>query len=156
MGEQSRGDFLRAGSIAVVELDAAETHPLRLEVLRADTPTRVVTFDGDDRPGTVHLGVRDGTTVVAVSTWIPGIYNGEQAVQLRGMATARHLQGRGVGAVLLESGCARAAKLAPLVWARARDAALDFYVRHGFAIDGDGFIDETTQLPHHVIVRRLT
>ena len=156
MGEQSRADFPGAGSIAVVELDAAETHPLRLEVLRAETPSRVVTFDGDDRPGTVHLGVREGTAVVAVSTWIPGTYHGEPAVQLRGMATAKHLQGRGVGAILLESGCVRAAKVAPLVWARARDAALDFYVRHGFAIDGDGFIDETTQLPHHLVVRRLT
>ena len=156
MGEELRAGVPGAGSIAVVELDAIETYPLRLEVLRADTPSRVVTFDGDDGPGTVHLGVRDGTTVVAVSTWIPSTYNGEPAVQLRGMATAEHLQGRGVGAAVLEAGCVRAAKVAPLVWARARDAALDFYVRHGFAIDGEGFIDETTQLPHHLIVRRLT
>ena len=156
MGEQSRAGFRGAGSVAVVELDAAETHSLRLEVLRADTPSRMVMFDGDDRPGTVHLGVRDGTIVIAVSTWIPSTYNGEPAVQLRGMATAKDLQGRGVGAAVLEAGCARAAKVAPLVWARARDAALDFYLRHGFAIDGDGFIDETTKLPHHLIVRRLT
>jgi predicted GNAT family N-acyltransferase len=155
MGGQSRVGFPGAGEFAVVELSAAETHPLRMEVLRADTPSRVVTFDGDDRPDTVHLGVRHGDTVIAVSTWIPTTYHGEPAVQLRGMATAKHLQAHGVGAVLLESGCARAAKVAPLVWARARDAALDFYLRHGFAVDGDGFIDETTQLPHHLIVRRL-
>ncbi len=155
MGEQSPVVFLGAGDYAVVELAAAETHPLRLEVLRADTPTREVTFDGDDQPGTVHLGVRDGDVVIAVSTWIPRTYNGEPAVQLRGMATAKHLQGRGLGAILLESGCVRAAQVAPLVWARARDSALDFYVRHGFTADGDSFIDETTQLPHHHIIRRL-
>jgi hypothetical protein len=41
------------------------------------------------------------------------------------------------------------------VWANARDAALGFYLRHGFAIDSDGFIEPVTELPHHVIVRRL-
>ena len=140
----------------VVELAAAETHPLRLAVLRADTPTKVLTFDGDDVPGTVHLGVRDGDTIVAVSTWIPGRFGDEPAVQLRGMATAQHLQGHGLGAILIDSGCERAAKVASVVWARARDTALPFYLRHGFALDGDGFIDETTKLPHHVIVRRLS
>lgn len=140
----------------VVELAAAETHPLRLAVLRADTPTKVLTFDGDDMPGTFHLGVRVGEAVVAVSTWIPNRFGDEPAVQLRGMATAKHLQGRGLGAILIESGCERAAQVAPIVWARARDTALSFYLGHGFVVDGVGFIDETTKLPHHVIVRRLS
>lgn len=140
----------------VVELAAAETYPLRLAVLRADTPTKVLTFDGDEEPGTVHLGVRDGDEIVAVSTWLPSTFGDERAVQLRGMATAKHLQGRGLGAVLLDSGCRRAAKVAPVVWARARDTALPFYLRHGFAVDGAGFVDVTTGLPHHVIVRRVS
>ena len=42
-----------------------------------------------------------------------------------------------------------------IVWANARDAALRFYERHGFAVHGDGFVDATTQLPHHVVVRRM-
>ena len=140
----------------VVELDAADTHPLRLSVLRKGTPGRLVNFDGDDRPGTVHLGVREADVVVAISTWMPNDYGDEPAVQLRGMATAPHLQGRGLGGVLIEAGCVRAATLAPLVWARARDAALDFYRRHGFTVTDPGFVDETTLMPHHVIVRRLT
>jgi GNAT superfamily N-acetyltransferase len=139
----------------VVELEADETHPLRLEVLRGDTPNRVVMFAEDALPGTVHLGVRDGDALVAVSTWVPRPYHDEPAVQLRGMATAPHLQGRGVGTILLESGCRRAAEIAPLVWARARDTALAFYVNHGFTVEGDGFIDEHTQKPHHIILRRL-
>lgn len=140
----------------VVELAAAETHPLRLAVLRADTPTKVVTFDGDDEPGTLHLGVRDGDAIVAVSTWLPSTFGDGRAVQLRGMATAEHLQGSGLGSILIESGCRRAAKIAPIVWARARDTALPFYLRHGFVVEGVGFVDETTGLPHHVIVRRLS
>jgi GNAT superfamily N-acetyltransferase len=139
----------------VVELTAQETHPLRLTVLRSDTPSNVVTFAEDDLPGTVHLGVRDRSAIVAISTWIPRAYRDEPAVQLRGMATEPSLQGQGVGALLLASGCQRAAIVAPLVWARARDTALEFYLRHGFAVDGEGFIDEHTQKPHHIILRRV-
>lgn len=141
--------------LEVVDLTAAETHPLRLAVLRSDTPTKQVTFPEDDLPGTMHLGVRAGDEIVAVSTWIPRPYGGEPAVQLRGMATATGLQGRGVGGILVEAGCRRAASVAPLVWARARDTALAFYIRHGFTVDGDGFVDELTGKPHHVITRSL-
>jgi GNAT superfamily N-acetyltransferase len=139
----------------VVELTADETHPLRLAVLRDDTPSRIVTFAEDDWPGTVHLGVRDAGAIVAISTWIPRPHHDEAAVQLRGMATAVQMQGRGLGAILLAAGCERATKVASLVWARARDTALNFYVRNGFTVEGDGFIDEQTQKPHHLIVRRL-
>jgi GNAT superfamily N-acetyltransferase len=144
---------------SVVELEAHQTYPLRLTVLRSDTPTTAVAFDEDDWPGTVHLGVRglgEVNDIVAVSTWIPKPYDQESAVQLRGMATAPHVQGHGVGGLLVESGCSRAAQVAPLVWARARDTALGFYLRHGFTIDGAGFIDDSTGKPHHLIVRRLT
>jgi len=140
----------------IVEITAEETHPLRLAVLRHDTPTKDVSFAEDNDPGTTHLGVRVAGEVVAVSTWIPRPHNGQPAIQLRGMATAHHLQGTGIGGVLLEAGCERAAAAGmPVVWARARDAALDFYRHHGFAVEGEGFIDATTQLPHHVVVRLL-
>ncbi len=141
--------------LVVVELTPEETHPLRLTVLRGDTPSTSVTFAEDDWPGTFHLGVRDGDSLVAISTWIPRPYHDEQGVQLRGMATAPDLQGRGVGALLLEAGCERSGAVAPLVWARARDTALPFYVRHGFVVEGDGFIDEHTAKAHHFITRRL-
>jgi GNAT superfamily N-acetyltransferase len=127
-------------AVEVVEIAAADTHALRLAVLRFDTPTKEVVFPEDELPGSWHLGARLG----------------EHAVQLRGMATARHLQGSGLGGVLLERGCEVAAERGfPVVWARARDAALAFYERHGFEVIGDGFVDQATQLPHHLVVRRL-
>ena len=142
--------------LTVVEITAADTHPLRLQVLRNDTPTAIVTFPEDDLPGTFHLGARDADDhIVAISTWIPRPFHEEPAIQLRGMATAPQMQGQGAGAMLLEAGCRRAAGIAPLVWARARDSALSFYLRHGFVVDGEGFIDDQTQKPHHFIVRRL-
>jgi GNAT superfamily N-acetyltransferase len=144
----------------VVELTADETHPVRLAVLRADTVSKVVDFAEDHWPGALHLGVLDASgQLVAVSSWIPrerATRAGVPAVQLRGMATVQALQGQGVGALLVEAGCARAADYgAHLVWANARDAALGFYLRHGFEVDSDGFIEAVTELPHHVIVRML-
>jgi GNAT superfamily N-acetyltransferase len=140
----------------VIELTAEGTHDLRRAVLRHDTPTKDVVFPEDELPGTWHLGLTIDGDVVATSTWVPRPYEGAPAVQLRGMATARHLQGQGHGGLLVEAGCLRArSDGATVVWARARDAALVFYQRHGFDVVGDGFIDEATQLPHHVVVRRV-
>ena len=141
---------------AVVEITADDTRELRLEVLRNDTPTATVKFPEDDLPGTFHLGIRDADGhIVAISTWVPRPFRDEPAVQLRGMATAPRVQGHGAGATLLVAGCSRATATAALVWARARDTALAFYLRHDFVVDGDGFIDDQTLKPHHFIIRRL-
>lgn len=145
----------------VVEISTADTYPLRLAVLRFDTPTKEVAFKEDDWPGSWHLGIRVDGELVCTSTWVPRELEGTGAdrqpgIQLRGMATARHLQGTGAGGVVLERGCELAAERGfALVWARARDAALAFYERHGFQVEGDGFIDDATQLPHHLVTRRL-
>ena len=140
----------------IVELTPEETHPLRLAVLRADTPTKEVEFQEDSWPGAVHLGVRRNGELVATSSWIPREHDGQPAIQLRGMATAHAAQGRGIGGLLLEAGCARfRAAGESTVWARARDAALAFYQRNGFEVEGNGFIDQATLLPHHLVVRRL-
>jgi GNAT superfamily N-acetyltransferase len=146
----------------VVEVGTAETYPLRLAVLRFDTPTKEVAFKEDDWPGSWHLGIRSDGELIATSTWVPRPLHdladeGRPGIQLRGMATARHLQGTGAGGVVLERGCAIAADRGfALVWARARDAALAFYERHGFVVEGDGFVDEATRLPHHLVTRALS
>jgi predicted N-acetyltransferase YhbS len=148
------------GRWVVSELTTEQTLPLRLAVLRADMQTKQVNFAEDEWPGVRHLGVIDDGVVVGTSTWIPRALADEpeiDAVQLRGMATAHSHQGRGVGGALVDAGCARAMEAgAQLVWANARDTALGFYTSHGFVVLGEGFIDATTtQLPHHVVARRL-
>lgn len=145
-------------SIEVVEITSADTHPLRLSVLRFDTPTKEVVFAEDDWPGAWHLGLHRDGELVAICSWVPRPHGDRNdAVQLRGMATDRALQGTGLGGQLLQEGCrVAAARGFGLVWARARDAAMHFYLRHGFVVEGDGFIDQATQLPHHLMVRDLT
>ncbi len=145
----------------VVEITTVETHPLRLAVLRDHDRTRPVGFPEDDRADTVHLGVRDATgAIVATSSWVQKPTEhapGATAVQLRGMATAASMQGTGVGGLLLEAGARRHAEAGvQVLWARARDSALGFYAKHDFVVVGEGFVDDTTGLPHHVVTRDLT
>jgi GNAT superfamily N-acetyltransferase len=148
---------MSASPLEIVEISALDTHPLRLSVLRFDTPTKEVVFPEDEWPGSWHLGARRDGVLVATSSWVPREHDGRPGVQLRGMATARHLQSAGVGGHLLEAGCELArARGFTLVWARARDAALAFYERHAFRVEGEGFIDHATQLPHHLVMRTLT
>jgi GNAT superfamily N-acetyltransferase len=69
------------------------------------------------------------------------------------MATLTSYQGRGVGSALVRAGIDWARRHdADVVWANARDAALGFYLREGFAVVGEGFIDAATQLPHHRVI----
>ena len=138
---------------------ATEVRPLRLEVLRAGMADRTVTFDGDDDSDTVHLAAFDDSgAMIGTSTWLRRRCSYEpdlRGVQLRGMATRRHRQSQGVGSSLLIAGFDHWRDLADIVWANARDAALAFYTRHGFSVRGPGFIESVTELPHHVVVRKL-
>ena len=108
---------------------------------------------------TFHLGLRIDDEIVAVSTWLARRYPdrpGEPGYQLRGMATDPDHRGCGLGARLLAAGLDRCrAEGATLVWARARDSALPFYERHGFTTVGPGYVDLTTGLPHHDILRSI-
>lgn len=143
----------------LVELRAADTHDLRRRVLRSGTPSDVVVFDGDEQESTFHLGWRVDGELVATSTWIDRPYPDlptEHAFQVRGMATAPALRGRGIGALLLAAGFDRChAAGATTVWAHARDTALEFYLRHGFRTHGPGYVDLDTGLPHHDVIHRL-
>lgn len=144
----------------VVALSTIETYPLRFAVLRKDTPTKQVSFPEDEWAGTWHLGIRDDQGhVVATSSWVPRNCSpvpSQRGIQLRGMATDGNLQGQGLGGLLLEAGAVLAASCGfDLLWANARDTALNFYTRHECQIAGDGFIDENTQLPHHLVFRWL-
>ena len=151
---------LRNSDIHIRVMTYLEVRPLRLEVLRAGMVNQTVEFDGDDEVTTVHLGAfdQDGNNV-GVSTWMKRAFSPESdltGLQLRGMATAVHLQSQGIGGLLLDAGLKHAQKNGfDVIWANARDAALNFYNRHGYITIGEGFIETVTQLPHHKVVKYL-
>jgi GNAT superfamily N-acetyltransferase len=146
--------------IHIRPMTSLEVRPLRFEVLRAGMVNQTVHFDGDDDPTTIHLGAFDqDQNNVGVSTWMQRPFplaEEHKALQLRGMATAVNVQGQGIGALLLVAGQSHGREIgAHLIWANARDAALNFYNRHGYSTVGEGFIETVTQLPHHKVVKYL-
>lgn len=133
--------------------------PLRVEVLRRGTPVTHCDYPEDTLPDVVHLAIARDGEIVATSTWFTKECPerpGTPAMQLKGMAVRESLHGEGLGAALIEAGLSLAAdRGATLAWARARDSALGFYSARGFTVVGDGFMDEPTGMPHHIVVRSL-
>lgn len=144
--------------VAIVSTE--ETYGLRTAVLRANMPNADPKYAEDTEPGTVHLGIFDETkTLIGTSTWVVKPWSNDEsalAIQLRGMAVATSHQSSGLGKLLLDAGVIHAKTLdAKYIWAKARDAALNFYLRNGFMAVGDGFLEGVTKLPHHLVVREI-
>jgi GNAT superfamily N-acetyltransferase len=153
------------GTVAwiVRELAPEETHDLRRRV-SADGRTDIPTFDHplDEATGAWHLGATDASgRVVAISSyfrgpcsWRPGV---EPAVQLQFMAVEPSLQRQGAGSAILAEAIRRLRSTdAALLWAHARDNAIPFYERFGFAVvEGSRDPGPETGRPHHIIVLEL-
>ena len=143
----------------VTEVALADIMQLRVAVLRRGTPATDCNYPEDNYPDVVHFGIIHDGTAIATSSWFMKECPEKPsaaAMQLKGMAVADELQGAGLGALLIEAGLALANERgAVITWARARDSALGFYERLGFASTGDGFIDGPTAMPHHIVVRTL-
>jgi len=140
----------------VEQVPTAEVLVLRMTVLRDGTPSQDPRYADDDAEGSVNLGIRESGVLIACSTWLPRPWPLDvdaPATQLRGMAVAKHLQSKGLGRILLQAGIDRAVSMgSTYVWARARDNALYFYEKNGFATIGDQFIDDVSGLGHHLVM----
>jgi GNAT superfamily N-acetyltransferase len=145
-----------APSVVVREVPVEVVRPVRHRVLREGWPESAVHTPLDDSPSTWHLAALAGPEPVGVVTLFPQAYElrpDERAERFRWMAVLPDWQGRGVGHLLMR----RAAELtlergAELLWAHGRDSAQPFYEGLGFAVEGEGFIDEDTGLGHHFVV----
>ena len=136
---------------------------MRRAVLRQGQADAVVAWPGDEEWESFHLAaVEPDGTVVGVVTFLdrmcprrPGVF---PARQLRGMAVAADRQGTGVGTGLLAAGVERCrTEGAAVVWAHARETAVDWYAAHGLAPEGEVYdhpVGERT-MPHRAVVLDL-
>jgi len=149
----------KSSEVEVTRIELVDAQPLRIAVLRRGTPAKTAVYEGDEHPDTVHIGARAGGEIVATSTWMRAPWQeapDAPAVQLRGMAVDDSLQGTGVGRRLIDAGLNHARSVgARFVWAKARDSALEFYVRCGFRVVGDQFTEPASGMPHHLVVMEL-
>ena len=143
-----------AGEIQVRPIDAAETIPLRHAVLRPGRPEESAHFAGDHEATTRHLGIFVDKELLSIASLfaaaMPG-QPGSRAFQLRGMATAAHARGRGLGQLLVHQ-CVILAKemKAEILWCNARTSAVGFYQKLGFQVSGAEF-DVPTVGPHFLM-----
>ncbi len=128
--------------VRVAVVPAATTYTLRQQVLRPHQSVAAMALAGDESPATVHLATLEeagaATGVLrlqpAACPWRPGRAD---AWQLRGMAVAEHLRGRGLGGALIAAAVEHIAERGGgLLWCNARARAEAFYARAGFlAVD---------------------
>lgn len=132
-------------TLRIEAVPAAATFPLRHRVLRPHLVVADLSLPGDDDPRVVHLAVREpGGDVVATvrlqpvpCPWRPDVGG---SWQLRAMATAEHLRGLGVGAMLVGEAQRHVMEHGGrLVWCNARVRARSFYERAGFAVVSDSW-----------------
>ena len=134
----------------------AEILPLRHAVLRPGRPLASAAFDGDLAATTVLVGALDRAALVGCATVMRRPLDGEDAGQLRGMATVPARVRRGIGTAVLRFVEALAAHdwKVGLLWCNARIGARGFYERRGWRVVSDEF-DVPDVGPHVRMVRRL-
>ena len=145
-------------SIVVRAISAAETRPLRQQLLRPHMSLEQLVYRGDDETDALHAGAFRGETHLGIASIFPQSrrdHEDANAWRIRGMAMLPSLRSQGVGGQLLTA-CIEHAKRSDgaLVWCTARVSAMGFYERHGFRREGKPFEIPHTG-PHYVMVLRL-
>jgi GNAT superfamily N-acetyltransferase len=136
---------------------AADTHPLRLAVLRPGLPPEEAAFPGDDDPATAHFGAFVGGRLAGIASLYreprPGGPSGAGGWRIRGMATLPEARGRGLGRALLDACVAHAgAQGGSEVWCNARTVAVEFYAAAGFDVVSEQF--DIPGIGPHLVMRR--
>lgn len=142
--------------VRVARVPAAATLPLRLAVLRPGRGPESIVEATDDEPDTAFFAVLDGEEVVATVNVrpTPPPFPADPATwwQLRGMATAPEVRGRGHGARVLRAALAHVDGRGGRVWCHARPAAEGLYARAGFVPVGAPW-EHPEHGPHRTMAR---
>ncbi len=147
-------------ALRVQHVDPRRLHELRRRVLRSNNPSISVADPRDDDETAVHFAGVLGERVVVSASFYPDespVDSHLATYQLRYMATDFDVQGRGYGSrVLAEAEAFLVGRGVQQLWANGRDTALGFYEATGWrVVPGSDHLSPETQLPHHIIVKRL-
>ena len=124
---------------------------LREDILRKPLGLSLTDADLARDAGCFHLGGFDGAQIKTVLLLQPV---DEQTLQMRQVAVCSEMQGTGIGTQLIafaeELACQ---KSFVTMIAHARATALGFYLRLGYAVSGDEFMETT--IPHRLVMKTL-
>tara|TARA_R110001583_G_scaffold412_1_gene3749 strand:- start:7292 stop:7732 length:441 start_codon:yes stop_codon:yes gene_type:complete len=142
--------------IEIQKIQAIETYPIRLEILRKNIPLPYE-FIGDFDENTFHLGVFKNGKLIAVSSFMKVEnlnFKGSQ-YQLRGMATLNDYQGFGAGKLMLKKSFSILKELKiNYLWCNARIKAINFYEKQGFQTFGNKY-DIKLVGDHYTMFKKL-
>ncbi|MGK0347735.1 MAG: putative GNAT family N-acyltransferase [Myxococcota bacterium] len=126
---------------------------LRHAVLRSGRPRESAVWSGDTDPETRHWTVTWAGEVVGVATVLARTEptHPEHRWQLRGMATAQNVRGKGLGKALL---LRLTTDVNEPMWCNARESAKPFYEGHGWECPGEAF-DIPRIGPHYRMFSQL-
>lgn len=125
------------------EISAAQTFPLRSQVLRNRDSGIPCPFDGDNDSTTHHFACFRENEIVAIASFYlrkSDLLGNARMVQLRGMAVHPEFAGKGYGRELMNYAFSFFKdKGIDLIWCNARESAFEFYRKLGFKSIGDNF-----------------
>ncbi|WP_395092316.1 GNAT family N-acetyltransferase [Armatimonas sp.] len=132
----------------IKETTADSLIALRWQVLRPGRPESAAHFAEDAAEGSAHFAALDINGVVIGCA---SVIKKNNALQLRGMATAPEWQGKGVGSAVLAATQAYALRQGLLLWCNARVSAVGFYQKSGWHTEGEPF--DVAESGPHVVMR---
>ncbi len=129
--------------------ELARIRVLRYEILRKPhkMPPSSAAFPGDENESTLHLIALFQAELIGCSTLL---IDDSDAIQLRGMAVARHWQRRGIGHRMVETAQDIATTQKKTLRCNARCSASGFYERHGWVQSGSMF--DVPGIGHHIVM----
>lgn len=138
-------------------ISATTTYAVRHPVLRAGQPLASCAMDGDDLPGSYHVGGFKESQLIAVASFMAQSNAHFKGIQnrLRGMAVLREFQQLGAGRqILLYGEELLRNKGVGLLWLNARVGALPFYKKMGYTALGTPFDIEPIGT-HYLMFKKL-
>jgi ribosomal protein S18 acetylase RimI-like enzyme len=142
----------------IKKITSQETFPVRQPVLRPGKPVESCIFEGDDLPTTAHFGIYDENTIIgclSVFKYPNAFFASQDAFQIRGMAVLPSHQKKGLGEKLMEAAEDYIKQQnGRTIWFNAREIAVGFYKKLGYAIEGEPF-DILDIGPHYVMFKEI-
>lgn len=149
---------MNADNFIIKEITPKTAYDVRHPVLRAGKPIDSCHFDGDNLPSTFHLGYYEMEQLAGVVTLLERKHAeiiSEKAFQLRGMAVLASHQKKGIGqALVLKAEAMIQQRDGTLIWMNAREIAVPFYEKLGYAKFGVPFSIPNIGL-HFIMIKKL-
>ena len=136
---------------------AAETRPLRQQLLRPNQRADQLIYPGDDLVESAHFGAFSEGRLIGIASVYPQAVPGSdepRGWRLRGMAVTPNHRGENVGKTLFAASVSHAeSQGGAIYWCNARVSARGFYLGQGMAEMGEEF--ELPEIGLHVVMTML-